>query len=86
MAKCVLKVAGQEVKEICGMEQLYGGVEAGIKGGISVMCLLWVQHAQEYSWVFLIIDAHNTFNEDNWTEMLWDIIFKWTRGGWFTFN
>ena len=30
MAKCVLKVAGQEVKETCGMEKFYGGVEAGI--------------------------------------------------------
>ena len=50
------------------------------------MRLLWEQHAQEDSWVFLIIDTYNTFNEDNWTEMLWDIIFKWTRGGWFTFN
>ena len=37
MAKCLLWVMGQEAKAGCGSEQLYGGVEAGIKGGIHAM-------------------------------------------------
>ena len=47
MANCMVKVMGKETKETCGTEQLYGGVEAGIDGGIHVMRLLWAHHAQE---------------------------------------
>ena len=33
MVKFVLRMMGQEAKAACGTEQLYGGVEAGIRGG-----------------------------------------------------
>ena len=33
MPKCVLKVVGQEKKEVCGTNQLFRGMEAGIEGG-----------------------------------------------------
>ena len=46
MAKCVLKVMGQESKADCGTYHLSGGVEAGIEGGIHAMRLLWAQHSQ----------------------------------------
>ena len=36
----VLWVIGQEAKAACGTEQLVGGVEAGIEGGIHAMRLL----------------------------------------------
>ena len=32
LAKCLLRVTGQEAKAACGMEKLAGGVEAGIEG------------------------------------------------------
>ena len=41
MAKCILKVTGQEAKAACSTEQLTGGVEVGIEGGIHAMQLLW---------------------------------------------
>ena len=37
MAKCVLRGTGQETKAACGTEQMAGGVEAGIEGGIHAM-------------------------------------------------
>ena len=44
MAKCLLQVTGQEAKDACGTEQVAGSVEAGIEGGIQVMCVLWKEH------------------------------------------
>ena len=73
MSKCVLRVAGQEAKVACGTEQLAGGVEEGMKGGINGMHLLWVQNSQEEDWGLLLIYAWNEFNEENRTAMFWDV-------------
>ena len=59
MEKCVLKVTGQEAKEACRTDQLCGGIEAGIKGGIHIMRLLCQYNSQEEDWGFLIIYAKN---------------------------
>ena len=32
LARCLLRVSGQEAKAACGTEQLAGGVEVGIEG------------------------------------------------------
>ena len=34
LAKCLLRVTGQEAKAACGTEHLEGGAEAGIEGAI----------------------------------------------------
>ena len=60
-----------EAKEVSRTDHLCRGLEAGIEGGIHVIRLIWKQHSQEESWGFLLIDAHNTFNEDNQNTMLW---------------
>ena len=73
MAKCVLRVTGQEAKAACVMEQLAIGVEKGIEGGIHAMHLLWSRNYQKGEWGFLLIDVWNTFNEENRTEMLWAV-------------
>ena len=86
MAKCVLRVKVQESKSAHEMKQLAGGVEGGIEGGIHDMRLLWAKHSQEEDWVFLLVDAQNTLNEENWMSMLWDIQHEWTSGVQFTFN
>ena len=39
--KCVLVLTRAEAKEACSTEQLCGGLEAGIEGGIHVVRLLW---------------------------------------------
>ena len=43
--KYVLVVIGAEAKETCRTEQLYGGLEAEIEGGIHAVRILWQQHA-----------------------------------------
>ena len=40
MEKCLLRVAGPEAKAACGMNQLTGGMEAGIEGAIHAMRVL----------------------------------------------
>ena len=86
LAKCLLRVSGQESKAACGMDQLVGGVEAGIEGAIHAMRVLWEEHALEEDWGFLLIDARNAFNEENRTAMLWAFRHKWPSGAQFTFN
>ena len=41
MVKCILLVVVQEAKAACGTEQLTGGAETVIKGGINTMRFLW---------------------------------------------
>ena len=63
MAKCLLKVAGQEAKAACGTTQLTGGLEAGIEGAIHAMRVLWDENNKEEDWGFILIGACNAFNE-----------------------
>ena len=50
------------------------------------MRVLWEEHKKEEDWGFLLIDAHNTFNEENRTAMLWAVRHEWPSGTQFTFN
>ena len=68
------------------MEQLCGGLEAGIEGGIHASRLLWQKHAQEEEWGILLIDAHNAFNGKNRTAMLWAVCHEFPSGAQFGFN
>ena len=58
----------------------------GIEVGIHARRLLWHQNSQEEDWGFLLIDARNAFNEENWTEIIWAVQHKWTSGAQFPFN
>ena len=84
--KCVLAVTGDQAKESCRTEQLCRGLEAGIEVVIHSVRLLWQQHDQEDYWGFLLIDAHNAFNEENRTAMLWAVLHEWPSGVRFPFN
>ena len=59
LVKCVLVVTESGAKEACGKEQLFGGLEAVIEGGIHAVRLLWKHHYQEEDWGLLLIDARN---------------------------
>ena len=86
MEKCLLWVTGQEAKSACGIEQLAGGVEAGIEGDIHAMRVLWQEHSQELYWEFILVDVRNVFNEENRTEMLWAVWHEWPNGAQIIFN
>ena len=73
MAKFSLCVTRLEAKAACGTDQLAGGVEAEIEGGIHAMRLLWTYHSHDEDFVFSLIDARNAFNKDNWAAMLWAV-------------
>jgi hypothetical protein len=86
IAKCILKVAGKDAKETCGIDQLCAGLESGIEGAIHAMNHMWELHSMEEEWGFLLIDASNAFNEQNRTQMLWTVRHEWPSGTKFTFN
>jgi hypothetical protein len=85
-AKCVLFILGSKAIEVCGVDQLGAGLEAGIEGGIHAMRLLWDTHSAEEEWGFLLVDAKNAFNEGNQMAMCWTIHHLWPSGAWFIFN
>jgi hypothetical protein len=86
ITKSVLLMTGKDVKVSCGIDQLCAGLESGIKGGIHAMQHVWDAHHQEEEWGFLLIDAHNTFNEQNRTAMIWTVWHQWPSGAQFAFN
>jgi hypothetical protein len=67
-------LTGAEAKDVCGIDKLCAGIEAGIEAGIHPMRLLWEMHAAEEEWGFLLIDANNAFNAGNWLAMLWTVV------------
>ena len=67
-------------------DALAGGLEAGIEGAFQAIRVLWEEHKKEEDWWFLLIDAHNAFNEENLTAMLWAVRHEWPSGLQFTFN
>ena len=86
MVKWALALAGADSKDICVTEQMWIGMDAGIKGWINIMWLLWEQHFQKEDWLFSLIYTSNVFNEEKWMAMLWSVQFDWASGAWFTFN
>ena len=50
------------------------------------MRLMWQQHLQEYDWRFILIGAHNSFNEENQAVILWAVRHNRPSGAYFTFK
>ena len=73
MEKWLLQVTGPEVKAACSTSQLDVGVEAEIEGAIHSMRVIWEEHSLKGDWGFLLIEARNSFNEENRTDMLCSI-------------
>ncbi|HEY9815494.1 MAG TPA: hypothetical protein V6D20_06805, partial [Candidatus Obscuribacterales bacterium] len=86
IAKCFLAVAGPSATEVCGVDQLCVGLQAGIEGAVHAASQFWKEHATDDDFGFLCIDAKNAFNEMNRVTMLWTIRHEWPQGALFTFN
>ena len=50
------------------------------------MRILFEEHQKEEDWGFLLIDARNTFNEENRIAMLWAVQHEWPSGAKLNFN
>ena len=50
------------------------------------MGVFWDEHKTVEDWGFILIDARNTFNEENQTAILWAVQNEWPSGAQFTFN
>ena len=82
IAKCVLSGAKGRAQEACGIDQLRGGLQAGIEGDVHAMHSLWETHKMEEEWGILLIDANNYSIEINSTV----IRHEWQSGASFCFN
>ena len=85
MAKAVMVVAGGDVRETCGSDQLCSGLEAGIEAAIHAMNDLFDQHKGN-GWGVLLVDASNAFNVLNRRAALWNARHLWPRGCRFLYN
>ena len=69
LVNCVLIVTKGEAQGACGIDQLCGGLQAAIEGGVHAMHSIWETHKMEEEWEFLLIDARNAFNESDTPRM-----------------
>ena len=86
MAKCVLGFSGTEANNSCGTYHMCKEMEEGMEGGIYENVLLCQQNSQEEDWGFLLIYTQNTFIEENWTAILWEVRYEYTSDVQFNLN
>ena len=85
MAKAVMVVAGRDVQEVCGSDQLCSGLEAGIEAAVLAMNDLFDEQKGS-GWGVLLVDASNAFNSLNRKAALWNARHLWPRGCRFLYN
>ena len=79
-AKIVLKVTVPEESMVCQDDHLCSGVKAGIDSTVHGVQAIWDENLTTYDWVFLIVDAKNTFNKINQVVMMWTGRHLWPPG------
>ena len=85
MGKSVMLLAGEDVQEVCGSDQLSAGLEAGIEAAVHAVNSLFEEH-QGSGWGVLLVDAANAFNALNRKVALWHARHLWPRGCRYLFN
>ena len=66
-------MVGVDAKYTYRAEQLFRDLEAEIKGRVHMMRLMWQRHSQDEDCRFILIDAHNAFNEENRAAIMWAV-------------
>ena len=85
MGKAVMLIAGEDVKRVCGADQLSAGIEVGIEAAVHAVNELFDEH-QGTAWGVLQVDASNAFNSLNRKVALWHARRLWPRGCRYLFN
>ena len=67
-------------------DQLRDQLKAGINGAIHSVQYIWDKNLTTEDWVFLFVDAKNTFSEINQVRMMWTFIHLWLPGARFVLN
>jgi len=70
-AKCLLAVAGKDAADECGIDNLSGGMSAGIEAAVHLANEVVDGNYETDGWGFILVDARNAFNELNRYTMLW---------------
>ena len=63
--------------EVCGTDNLAGGLKSGIEGGVHAMRELWADDDTE---VVVLVDASNAFNSLDRQTALWNCRILWSIG------
>jgi len=82
-AKVIAKSTGDEVQQSCGVENLCGGIKAGIEGGVHAVKDIFEDDDVEGG---LLVDAGNAFNVLAREATLWNSRILWPSGSRFLFD
>ena len=77
LSKCMMKIMGNKATKTCQDDKLCARLKAGIEGAVHRVQSIWDSNSFTKNWVFLLVDAKNTFNEINCIEMIWVVSHLW---------
>jgi hypothetical protein len=86
IAKSIIIVFSREVVAACKIHNVCVGLQGGIEAAIHTMNTMWGSQRMEKEGGFVLIDAKKSFNEMDWTVMLWNVRHEWPSGARFFFN
>ena len=79
MGKVVMLLAGEDVKDVCGSDQLCAGADAGVEAVVQAVNTLFDEH-QGSGWGVLLVDAVSAFNTLNSKTAMRHARHQWPRG------
>ena len=78
VGKAVCMATRVDIEDLCGTDQLCGGIRSGIEGVIHAMNDLFAQHHDSVpGWGVLSVDASNAFNSLKHSALLWNARILW---------
>ena len=79
-ANCVLKVTESEANHACKDDQICTGLKYLIYRAVHGVQCIWESNSTKENWVFLLVDAKNSFNDINRFRILWKVRHLWHSG------
>ena len=76
-----------DIENLCGVDQLCGGLRSGIEGAVHAINDFFSQHSDSVPGRgVLLVDVSNAFNSLNHSAFLWNARILWPRCSCFLFN